>query len=150
MCSLITIKHTGRLFSGPGPLRQACSVFVSLARGRWERPRTNERYADKGGAKWIWVMGSWAMCLFNHLVATHFTSLFFFGESEEGVRPMLKHHTHTTVDKNKVPTHRHKHTPTHTQKQLRPLIKGPCYMAKCEDWSGGWMSSSGIFRIQSL
>lgn len=22
------------------------------------------------GAKWIWVMGSWAMCLFNHLVAT--------------------------------------------------------------------------------
>lgn len=22
------------------------------------------------GAKWIWVMGSWSMCLFNHLVAT--------------------------------------------------------------------------------
>lgn len=30
---------------------------------KWET-----RWQD--GAKWIWVMGSWVMCLFNHLVAT--------------------------------------------------------------------------------
>jgi len=49
------------------------------------------------GAKWIWVMGSWAMCLFNHLVAT---PSFCDGVPVEGRSPVqIWMHTHIcTVD----------------------------------------------------
>ena len=46
------------------------------------------------GAKWIWVMGSWAMCLFYHLVATP-SVLWWSACGRKESSPSMDSYTHT-------------------------------------------------------
>lgn len=73
---MIKIKHTPWTFSPShsfffiSPLPS----FLPLSFSR-HSPKNGELINKwetcwQQGAKWIWVMGSWSMCLFNHLVAT--------------------------------------------------------------------------------
>lgn len=71
--SMIKIKHTPWTFSPSHILPPPPPVLpLSLS---LHSPKIGELINKwetcwQQGAKWIWVMGSWSMCLFNHLVAT--------------------------------------------------------------------------------
>lgn len=71
---MIKIKHTPWTFSPSHILFHLPPPILPLSFSR-HSPKIGELINKwetcwQQGAKWIWVMGSWSMCLFNHLVAT--------------------------------------------------------------------------------